>query len=397
MVQVSIHVRPRNGYHYPNKIDSLEIDSADRLETIQEKYSTAGSTTRLYYGRHELPLNSSIGSHNLPEHAIIECCRSPAMSAALSAVLKDIDRIKKLPVGDRNRANLINILQVPASIRNNFEHEIWRSWTNEKLKSRMINLATIKSVLQRQNRYNVHDLPKCDDCQKLFEELERHKVWTGGSDKRSFLNQQSHIFKPVKKDGNPSTNFILVGEKLNIQNQVRNDFYRSQYAPGYDSPPIDWLEEFVRRDHSRHGTITNGQGSNSRSPRRREEIDPCAAYLAPTPPRRSNNSTPQSRSGGTPSRTTRKKEYIPQFESGPFSVLATLHQAMHSKHKYSHGQRLLTLSEKNLKRMSQPMCRSNLYDKGRIRGRNAFQCMDGLIEKQLVRKEIVARIRWCRD
>ena len=44
MVQVSIHVRPRNGYHYPNKIDRLEIDSADRLETIQEKYSTAGST-----------------------------------------------------------------------------------------------------------------------------------------------------------------------------------------------------------------------------------------------------------------------------------------------------------------------------------------------------------------
>ena len=72
MVQVSINVRPRNGYHYPNKIDRLDIDSADRLETIQEKYSTAGSTTRLYYGRHELPLNSSVGSHNLPEHAIIE-------------------------------------------------------------------------------------------------------------------------------------------------------------------------------------------------------------------------------------------------------------------------------------------------------------------------------------
>ena len=93
-------------------------------------------------------LNSSIGSHNLPEHAIIECCKSPAMSAALSAVLKDVEIIKKLPVRDRNRENLINILQVPASIRNNYEHEIWSSWTNEKLKSRMINLATIKSVLQ---------------------------------------------------------------------------------------------------------------------------------------------------------------------------------------------------------------------------------------------------------
>ncbi len=39
--------------------------------------------------------------------------------------------------------------------------------------------------------------------------------------------------------------------------------------------------------------------------------------------------------------------------------------------------------------MAQPLCRSNLYDKARIRGRNAFACMDGLMGKHLVRKEIV--------
>lgn len=146
MVQVSIFVRPTQGYHYPNKIDCLQIDSAERLEIIQEKYNTNGSTTRLYHGRHELPLNSSIGSHNLDDNTILECCRSPSISAALSACLKDIDKIKKLPMWDRTRENLINILQVPAAIRNDSEHEMWSSWNDEKLKSRQINLATIKSA-----------------------------------------------------------------------------------------------------------------------------------------------------------------------------------------------------------------------------------------------------------
>ena len=90
---------------------------------------------------------------------------------------------------DRTRENLINILQVPAAIRNDSEHEMWSSWNDEKLKSRQINLATIKSVLQRQNRYQVHDLEKCDDCQQLFDALEEHKVWTGGDpSKRSLTN-----------------------------------------------------------------------------------------------------------------------------------------------------------------------------------------------------------------
>ena len=95
------------------------------------------------------------------------------------------------------------------------------------------------------------------------------------------------------------------------------------------------------------------------------------------------------RTSTSPTRSPHSKHYTPQYASGPFAVLATLHLAMHSKHKQSNGRRLLTLTEELLKRMAQPICRSNLYDKGRIRGRNAFACMDGLIEKQYVRKEIV--------
>ena len=115
MVQVSIFVRPTPGYHYPNKIDRVDIDSSARLESIQEKYTTTGTTTRLYHGGHELPLNSSIGSHNFDEGAILECCRSPELSSALSAVLKDLDEIKKLREEERTRHKLMGILQLPAT------------------------------------------------------------------------------------------------------------------------------------------------------------------------------------------------------------------------------------------------------------------------------------------
>ena len=155
---------------------------------------------------------------------------------------------------DRTRENLINILQVPAAIRNDSEHEMWSSWNDEKLKSSRINLV------QRQNRYQVHDLQKCDDCQQLFDALEEHKVWTGGDpSKRSFGKTQSHLFKPIKKDGSPSTNFILVGEKLRIQQRIRSEFSRFQFTTGYETPPEDWLEEFVRRDDSRHAQVRKFQ------------------------------------------------------------------------------------------------------------------------------------------
>jgi len=396
MVQVSIHIRPTTGYHNPNKIDHLHIDSADRLETIQERYPTTGSsTTRLYFGGHELPLNSSLGSHDFDDGAILECCRSPAMSAALTACLKDFEKIRKLPAMDRTMQNLTRILQTPAHISNDIDHEMWENWTNDRLKTRTINLATIKAVLQRQQRYHVHDLPMCNDCQSLHQALEKHKVWTGGGNEdptsKSVFKQQSHIFKPLKKDGNPSTNWILVEEKLRIQEDIRRSFAAGllRFAPGYDSPPEDWLEEFVRRDHARHCAGQSSSGCNDII------TDSHLAYLVNSPPRqnlppRSNGSRSNIRTSSVGATSSpARASYTPQYASGPYAVLAALHLAMHSKHRQSNGRRLLTLTEYQLKRMAQPLCRSNLYDNGRIRGRNAFACMDGLIEKQLVRKEMV--------
>ena len=398
-MQIRIRVRPRQGYHYPHKVDELQIDSSARLETIQQSYSTQGSTTRLYVGQFELPLNSSVGSHNLDDGAIIECCRSPAVAAALSACLKDLDEVKKLRPGDRFRENLMRILQTPVHVQNDPSHDIWQasSWTDESIKSRTINFATMKAVLQRMDRYQVHDLPQCNDCQSLYDALQDHNVWSGGTNgrKKSRWNQQVHIFKPNKKNGSgPTTNWILLDAKLNIQTRIKREF---QFTIDSDH---DYLEEFVRRDHSRHSTTTTA----STPKRKRKTADATAnlqqddseaylAYLAVTPPRSSQPHLPPQRAAhqytspattnASPS-TPRSQKYIPQYSSAPFCVLASLHRAMHAKHG-----RKLTLTEDELKRLAQPTCRSNLYDKMRIRGRNAFACMDGLIEKNLVRKEIV--------
>jgi len=91
------------------------------------------------------------------------------MSAALTACLKDFEKIRKLPAMDGTMQNLTRILQTPAHISNDIDHEMWENWTNDRLKTRTINLATIKAVLQRQQRYHVHDLPMCNDCQSLHQ------------------------------------------------------------------------------------------------------------------------------------------------------------------------------------------------------------------------------------
>lgn len=382
MVLVPIRVRPIQGYHYPHRIEAIEIQSHERLESIAQRYSTNGSATKLYQGPNELPLNSSIGSHNLQDYMILECCRSPDMSAALSAVLKDLDQVRQIPPESRNRENLIKIIQTPPEIRNDPNHEIWQvaSWGPDRLKSRTINCAIIKAVLQRQDRFQTHDLPQCNDCQSLYDALVSHNVWNGGGNIQRF-QRQAHLFKPEKVNGRGKTvNWILVDEKLQILNRIKNEFrYGNNQTGDGESPAEDGLEEFVRRDNARHPTTRQRK---SRSSTNNEDSASYLQYLAD--PSVQSPSRPQRLQNQSTSHT-QSKDKPPQYASGPFAILATLYLAAHAPN----GQRLLTLTEEQLKRLAQPQCRSNLYDKGRIRGRSAFACMDGLIKKGLVRKEIV--------
>ena len=408
MVQVTLRVRPTAGYHAPHKVETIAIQSHERLEKIQEKYTSSGTgtKTRLYFQGRELPLNSSVASQDFQDDDILECCNSPAISAALSACLKDLEEVKKMSYTRRHPGLLKQLLQVSTDVRNNPEHSIWISsnWSDDKIKARTINFAIMKAIIQRKDRWAVHDLPQCNDCQSLYDALQQHKVWKGGGNSRNgsrAFRSQEHLFKPMKNNGEESTNWILLSKKLDLMKGIQRR--------GYDSSAEDYIEEFVRIDSDRHRSVSaaindedaylstqlgslaaTSPAASARqlSPRhqqqRQRNRNETSVMMDLSSPERSTTRQPSS----TP-RSRQSKIYFPQYASGPFSVLAALHLAMHAKHRNSNGRRLLSLTEDELKRQAQRRCRSNLYDKGRIRGRSAFACMDGLVEKELARKEII--------
>ena len=79
------------------------------------------------------------------------------MSAACSAVLKDLDRIEKnIKVeGERTKENLARFLEVPdVYLRGSDDFDcgsFWETgkWSNDSVKNRKICLATMKKILQR--------------------------------------------------------------------------------------------------------------------------------------------------------------------------------------------------------------------------------------------------------
>jgi len=65
--------------------------------------------------------------------------------------------------------------------------------------------------------------------------------------------------------------------------------------------------------------------------------------------------------------------------------LATLYAAANGR---TGDRREFSLVESRLKKLAQERCRSNLYDQ-QARGRNAFACVETLVDKGLVRKELI--------
>ncbi len=386
MVQVVIRVRPKNGYTYVNKVKTVTMESSTRLEDLLQRHgetSAASSHAALYLNGHELPLNTSIASHNLDDGVIIECCKSPGMSAAISGVLRDLDRVQKTiqAEGDRNKDTMKNLLDVPDEyLRGGEEHsEFWstRKWNNDSLKNRKICLAIMKKILQRDERYSVNDLPHCTDCHSLHQNLQ------GVMPNRSLC-----LFSPsTKRDGKPSTVWILLNQKVMRQNEVAAKFQANLDA----NVGIDALEEFIRIDRLRHPEESDRTASGSPARRKRRNMPPTpnrdnVDNTFSSPSRTQNNLTSSESRNSTP---RRRKPYCPQYASGPFAILCALLEAMEGTHHNSNGRRQLSLTEDSLKYLAQPRCRSNFYDRQIMRGsRSAFACMEGLVEKSLVRKEI---------
>lgn len=388
MVQVTIRVRPKNGYTYTQKIKTVTMESSTRLEELLQRHapgessssrassSSASPHAALYLNGRELPLNSSIASHNLDDGVIIECCKSPNMSAAISAVLRDLDRIgKTIPVGSRSKASLKGFIEVPDHYLIDDDSidtgTFWKTekWSNDSLKNRKICLATMKMILQRDGRYSGHDVPFCTDCDSLHQNV-----------KEVMPERSGYLFSPLtKRDGKPTTAWVLLHQKLIRQNEIAASFQVGQGAG------LDALEEFIRLDTLRH---PNTEGSPARRKRRRTQPqtpDVGNSATRTTNPNLNSNGTPNI---GAPT-ARKRKSYCPEYASGPFAVLCTLIEAMEGNHHNANGMRQLSLTGDSLKYLAQKRCRSNFYDRQiSVGSRSAFACMEGLAGKNLVRKEI---------
>lgn len=417
MVEVTLRVRPKNGYHFPNKIRTIKLESHTRLEellkqindgsSVSSSCSSSPQDSALYLHGRELPLNSSIASHNLDDGVILETCKSPAISAVLSAVLKDFDAVKRIPENERTRANLMTVLQIPAYLQEDIEdnQSFWETkrWDDESIKNRIICLATMKKVLQKDDRYAI-DIPCCSDIQTLHRHIQpaldrqQHSGPDGNGVEapRKKWNSIGNLFTPsTKRNGKPSTIYTLLEHKLTIQIQIAADFVSTEQ--GSEDP----IEEFVRMDSLRHADelVSLHAGRNHSSSARRKGVQSRKSSTSTitnndaTRCRNNQNNNPMLSDEyvrtppGTP---TKSKQYCPQYASGPFAILCALFEAQSGKHKNSNGRRQLSLSENQLKILAQPRCRSNLYDRQMMRGsRNAFTCMESMAKRNFVRKEII--------
>jgi hypothetical protein len=434
MVQRTLRIRQMNGYHYPNKIDTITLDSSSRLEELLLKSKTGGATLKrssLYLNGRELALNSSIASHNLQNYTIIESCKSPYISAALSSLLKDLEYVQKhIPNDQRDKEKLMKHLEYTDEMLALDGYWNVNQWSNAKLTQRIICLATMKGIIQRDNRYGEFDLPHCKTVRDLHDNMipvwverdQKNKgggngggsgrrattVSTGNDETVSFkFNNPGNLFKPItKRSGKPSTIYLLLEKKLQILHRIVES--SAQYGMNND-PNYDPVENFIVLDEARRKnnnaatttgtsatTTTTTTGSSNRRGRRN------TAQNAGSSPRRSSNgvttatSTQHNDTTSTATTATRRtRPYCPEYASGPFAVLSTLYKAMHPNAimttRNATTQQLqseLSLTEEKLKHRAQPTCRSNLYDRNLGRGsRNAFACMEGLAGRQLVRKE----------
>eukprot|EP00557_Chaetoceros_sp_GSL56_P006039 CAMPEP_0176491706 /NCGR_PEP_ID=MMETSP0200_2-20121128/8579_1 /TAXON_ID=947934 /ORGANISM="Chaetoceros sp., Strain GSL56" /LENGTH=1292 /DNA_ID=CAMNT_0017889161 /DNA_START=126 /DNA_END=4004 /DNA_ORIENTATION=- len=428
MVEVTVRVRPKNGYHYPNKIKTVKLESHTRLEELLKQIdhggasssssaassaAAAGGSSRsspdnaLYLFGRELPLNSSIASHNLDDGVILETCKSPAISAVITSVLKDFDDIKRIPEHQRTREKLMTILQVPPHLQqqeeetdeNESSSSFWdiKKWDDEAIKNRTICLATMKKIIQKDDRYNAIDIPCCSDIPSLHKyiqpALERSNAGSDNSSSngRKRWNSIGNLFThSTKRNGKPSTVYTLLEHKLSIQIQIAADFVSTENG-GSEDP----IEEFVRIDSLRHGGAGGAGGGGTEEKvsgsRRRRGVGVVQSQSSST---HSNPTTGINNVGvrSPPNTPTKSKQpYCPQYASGPFAILCTLFEAQLGQHKNANnGRRLLSLSENQLKVLAQPRCRSNLYDRQIMRGsRNAFTCMESMAKRNFVRKEII--------
>jgi ERCC4 domain/Ring finger domain len=438
MVQLTIHVRPRDGYTYAGRIKTITVDSSCRLEQViaDLKLDTKkGIAIFSQHGRHELALNTSLASNNVQSGHLLETCSCPLLASVLSVALEDLDMVQSLPEDDRTRERIEPLLDLNGG---RWTLEPWpERWSHDSVKSRIVCLAWMKKVIQRQDRFANLIVPQCSNLMELYEFLQESVFGGEQQLNRRPHNSMSQIFKPsTSRDGKPSTVWQLLQIKLDKMNQVTIE-PRARLAGTPDNPLSCPIEAFLATEKARHdilkGVTTPSVGtpgrrkappSGSQPPQRtrrrlalespsgrlkdqewkcstcktaesdsfcltencpfREEPSCFACFSANHPIlHRDHEHIPftDARAKAVLKRLHRQGKqdfYSPQYASGPFAILSTLYQQMQQ------GQH--SLDESRLKELAQQTCRSNLYDH-QARGRNAFACIEGLMNKDLVRME----------
>jgi hypothetical protein len=316
MVQLRIVVRPTTAYNAPNKTRSIVVDTFQRVEDVVNLLKLEKKGTHFYSisrgaSSRELPMNSSLASHNIQDGQVIESCACPALSAVLSAVLRDLDAVDQLEDDQRDEAHIRPLLDLDLDLdtHDNDESQLlldpWPTrWSREELKTRKICLATYKKVIQRGERFEDtqvpsglgHDLAAL--CAFMKPVLERESL-SSSSNRTANRSHNSllHVIKPTSKNGNgkPTTCWTLLQNKLDKLRRIGETI----------GPTQDAIEEFVKQDYARHhgSAITTG---TPRSASRRTRV---------------NGNTPTSNTTWTPQRRVRRKLHLPA--STPSSAAGT--------------------------------------------------------------------------
>ncbi len=425
MVQLTIHVRPQRGYTFAKSLQKVTVDSSLRVEELLGMLRLPKQGTRFFHQGQDMPLNSSLATHNVQDEDILETCSSPLMSSILSTVISDLAAVQKVAADLRTPATIATLLDSP-SLTEATDWDIGR-WSHEHVKRRSICCKMMKMVLQRQDRFAHLQVPPCNNVRELHTYVKQN-VFPQGLPGN---NTMEHCFKPVtrNRNGKPSLVWELLQQKLD--QFIR---YTAEWVDSREDP----IESFLLFQNARH----NAQSTSEKTPRKRPRTEshdvsrtrrklalpatqvgskhyihcsycsvdhaqcmcmdtdcPFSKALSCFACFRANHpilmrdheriSLDDARVKAT-LRQHHQQPYCPKYRSGPFAILCTLYDAMHGSTTNSNtmGRRQLSLTETKLKEVAQQRCASNLYDR-QARGRTAFAGVELLCDKGLVRKETI--------
>ena len=151
-------MRVINRVHSSTTVDRLLREALPRIPNP--------NATALYLQNRFVQPNMTLLTAGIHDNCVLESCTNPHFSAICTSVLNDLNYIKELPEEFRTEAQLTQRFgAVIVAARS--------SWTNEKIKQRMIHCATLKKHLQKNARYEHCNIPFFQDMEALCDYIQK--------------------------------------------------------------------------------------------------------------------------------------------------------------------------------------------------------------------------------